>query len=64
MQSGCLDVTAGGYSPTSSFTSVVLPAPEGPTKAIVSPRATLKEMSVSAGDDAVWCWKLTWLNAR
>jgi len=31
------------------LTSVVLPAPDGPTKAIVSPRLTSKEISVSAG---------------
>ena len=46
---------AAGTGPTSSLTSVVLPAPDGPTKAIVSPRPTSNEMSVSAGDDADWC---------
>ena len=30
-------LVCGMYNPTKSFTSVVLPEPEGPTKAIVSP---------------------------
>ena len=45
----------GGYSPTSSFTSVVFPAPDGPTKAIVSPRRAPNVMSLTAGDVADWC---------
>src|SRR5215203_5851238 len=34
----------GLYKPTNNLTSVLLPEPEGPTKAIVSPVFTEKEM--------------------
>src|SRR6266705_3480809 len=54
----------GGYSPTSSLTSVVFPAPDGPTNAIVSPRATQNEMALRAGAEADECWKETSSNRR
>ena len=54
----------GRYNPTRSFTSVVLPAPDGPTKAIVWPRCTSNETSDSAGCVVVACVKLTPSKAR
>ena len=45
--------------PTSSFTRVVFPAPDGPTKAMVSPRRPLNETSASAGADALRCVNAT-----
>ena len=43
----------GRYKPTSNFINVVLPEPDGPTKATVSPTFTLKLMEVMAFCPAV-----------
>ena len=40
---------AGGYNPTKSFTNVVFPAPEGPTKATVCPCLIWKSIFSTAG---------------
>ena len=54
---------AGAASPASTLVNVVFPAPDGPTKATVSPRCKVNEMSVTAGSEADRCWKLTCSNA-
>ena len=49
----------GWYKPTSNFTNVVFPEPEGPTKAMVSPLVVSKLILFSAFRLAVLCLKLT-----
>ena len=45
----------GLYKPTNNFINVVLPLPDGPTKAMVSPLFTLKFTLDKAGLVAVKC---------
>ncbi|MNL41751.1 hypothetical protein D3C87_1641740 [compost metagenome] len=54
----------GPYSPTNNLTNVVLPDPDGPTKATVSPIPVLKLIPFKAFVVADWCLNPTSSNAN